>query len=230
MSEFYEKIKSVSNEALASNAVEKFERYYALLVEWNERFNLTAITEKNDVFVKHFLDSISAAPLIPQNARVLDIGAGAGFPSLPLKIARDDLSVTCVDSVNKKVTFLGTVIDELGLKNARAIHSRAEDLPKTGYDSVVSRAVASLNVLCEYCLPFVKIGGALIAYKSEKTDEELAAATNAIKILGGKVKEIRDVSDFVGGETTRKLIVIEKIAPTPPKYPRGKNLPRLKPL
>ncbi len=230
MSEFYEKIKSVSNDAVAANAVEKFERYYALLVEWNERFNLTAITEKNDVFVKHFLDSISAAPLIPQNARVLDIGAGAGFPSLPLKIARDDLSVTCVDSVNKKVTFLGTVIDELGLKNARAIHSRAEDLPKTGYDVVVSRAVASLNVLCEYCLPFVKIGGALIAYKSEKTDEELAAATNAIKILGGKVKEIRDVSDFVGGETTRKLIVIEKIAPTPPKYPRGKNLPRLKPL
>lgn len=230
MSEFYEKIKSVSNDAVAANAVEKFERYYALLVEWNERFNLTAITEKNDVFVKHFLDSISAAPLIPQNARVLDIGAGAGFPSLPLKIARDDLSVTCVDSVNKKVTFLGTVIDELGLKNARAIHSRAEDLPKTSYDVVVSRAVASLNVLCEYCLPFVRIGGALIAYKSEKTDEELAAATNAIKILGGKVKEIRDVSDFVGGETTRKLIVIEKIAPTPPKYPRGKNLPRLKPL
>ncbi len=230
MSEFYEKIKSVSNDAVAANAVEKFERYYALLLEWNERFNLTAITEKNDVFVKHFLDSISAAPLIPQNASVLDIGAGAGFPSLPLKIVRDDLSVTCVDSVNKKVTFLGAVIDELGLKNARAIHSRAEDLPKTGYDSVVSRAVASLNVLCEYCLPFVKIGGALIAYKSEKTDEELAAATNAIKILGGKVKEIRDVSDFVGGETTRKLIVIEKIAPTPPKYPRGKNLPRLKPL
>lgn len=230
MSEFYEKIKSVSNEALASNAVEKFERYYALLLEWNERFNLTAITDRRDVFVKHFLDSISAAPLIPQNASVLDIGAGAGFPSLPLKIARDDLSVTCVDSVNKKVAFLGAVIDELGLKNARAIHSRAEDLPKTGYDAVVSRAVASLNVLCEYCLPFVRIGGALIAYKSEKTDEELAAATNAIKILGGKVKELRDVSDFVGGETTRKLIVIEKIAPSPPKYPRGKNLPRLKPL
>lgn len=230
MSEFYEKIKSVLSEALASNAVENFERYYALLLEWNERFNLTAITDRRDVFVKHFLDSISAAPLIPQNASVLDIGAGAGFPSLPLKIARDDLTVTCVDSVNKKVTFLDAVIDELGLKNARAIHSRAEDLPKTGYDVVVSRAVASLNVLCEYCLPFVKIGGALIAYKSEKADEELAAATNAIKLLGGKMKELRDVSDFVGGETTRKLIVIEKIAPTPPKYPRGKNLPRLKPL
>lgn len=230
MPDFYEKLRLVADEKTANDALEKFERYYALLVDWNGRFNLTAITEKNDVFTKHFLDSISASPLIPQNASVLDIGAGAGFPSLPLKIVRDDVSVTCVDSVNKKVTFLGSVIDDLALKNARAIHSRAEDLPKTGYDVVVSRAVAALNVLCEYCLPFVKIGGTLIAYKSEKTDEEIANAKNAISVLGGKVKEIRDVSAFVGGDATRKLIVIEKIAPTPPKYPRGKNLPRLKPL
>ena len=230
MPELYEKIKSLTNEAVATNAAEKFERYYALLVDWNGRFNLTAITDKGDVFVKHFLDSVSAVSLIPQNASLLDVGAGAGFPSLPLKIVRDDLTVTCVDSVNKKVTFLNAVIDELGLKNARAVHSRAEDLPKTGYDVVVSRAVAGLNVLCEYCLPFVKVGGVMIAYKSEKTDEELAVADSAIKILGGKVKEIRDVSDFVGGDTTRKLVVIEKIDTTPPKYPRGKNLPRLKPL
>lgn len=228
MIDVLDRLNSVSQRP--SDALGALERYYELLVEWNERFNLTAVADRDGVYEKHFLDSLSAAELIPLGASVLDVGAGAGFPSLPLKIARPDIAVTCVDSVNKKVVFLGEVISSLGLTDAVAVHSRAEDLPKVGYDVVVSRAVAPMNVLCEYCLPFVKIGGVFIAYKSEKLGEELEAAKNALKILGGELEEIRDVSALVGGDVTRKLAVVKKVSATPPKYPRGKNLPRLKPL
>lgn len=205
-----------------------FDRYFDLLVLWNERFNLTAITEKEEVEIKHFIDSLASVDFIKQNATVLDIGSGAGFPSIPLKIVRDDINLTMVDSVNKKVGFLNEVVSQLNLKNAVAIHSRAEDLDKTKkFDIVVSRAVASLSTLLEYCLPFVVEGGYLIAYKSEKTDEEIEQSKNALKILGGKVEEVVDKSH---NGLTRKLILIKKIASTPQKYPRGKNLPRVKPL
>lgn len=206
-----------------------FNRYAEMLRERNEKINLTAITEPEEVKVKHFLDSCSAAELLPGGASVLDIGSGAGFPGLPLKIVRPDLTVTLLDSVNKKVAFVSDVIAELKLSGVTAVHARIEDFPHKGeYDAVVSRAVAELSTLAEYALPFVKIGGAFIAYKSEKAESEAEAAASAITLLGGRIREIREA--FVAAGLTRKLIVIDKIAPTPPKYPRGKNLPRLKPL
>ena len=206
-----------------------FNRYAEMLRERNEKINLTAITEPDEVKVKHFLDSCSAAELLPGGASVLDIGSGAGFPGLPLKIVRPDLTVTLLDSVNKKVAFVSDVVAELKLSGVTAVHARIEDFPHKGeYDAVVSRAVAELSTLAEYALPFVKIGGAFIAYKSEKAESEAEAAASAITLLGGRIREIREA--FVATGLTRKLIIIDKIAPTPPKYPRGKNLPRLKPL
>lgn len=206
-----------------------FNRYAEMLRERNEKINLTAITEPEEVKVKHFLDSCSAAELLPGGASVLDIGSGAGFPGLPLKIVRPDLTVTLLDSVNKKVAFVSDVVAELKLSGVTAVHARIEDFPHKGeYDAVVSRAVAELSTLAEYALPFVKIGGVFIAYKSEKAESEAEAAASAITLLGGRIREIREA--FVAAGLTRKLIVIDKIAPTPPKYPRGKNLPRLKPL
>ena len=206
-----------------------FNRYAEMLRERNEKINLTAITEPEEVKVKHFLDSCSAAELLPEGASVLDIGSGAGFPGLPLKIVRPDLTVTLLDSVNKKVAFVSDVVAELKLSGVTAVHARIEDFPHKGeYDAVVSRAVAELSTLAEYALPFVKIGGAFIAYKSEKAESEAEAAASAITLLGGRIREIREA--FVAAGLTRKLIIIDKIAPTPPKYPRGKNLPRLKPL
>ena len=204
-----------------------FNRYAEMLRERNEKINLTAIIEPEEVKVKHFLDSCSAAELLPGGASVLDIGSGAGFPGLPLKIVRPDLTVTLLDSVNKKVAFVSDVVAELS--GVTAVHARIEDFPHKGeYDAVVSRAVAELSTLAEYALPFVKIGGAFIAYKSEKAESEAEAAASAITLLGGRIREIREA--FVAAGLTRKLIIIDKIAPTPPKYPRGKNLPRLKPL
>jgi len=215
------------------------ETYFNYLIEQNKIHNLTAITDRDEVWVKHFEDSLAAADLIPRGAKVLDIGAGAGFPSVPLKIKREDINVTMLDSVRKKVDFLNNLVELLGLSDIKAIHTRIEDfipslrgkaeaIPcKDIYNVCVARAVAKLNVLCEYALPFVKVGGIFIAYKSVEIDKELEEASNAIKILGGELKEIKDYSLKFG---ERKLIVIKKTKPTPPEYPRGGNKPRLKPL
>ena len=206
-----------------------FDRYAEMLTERNEKVNLTAITDPDEIRVKHFTDSLAAIDLIKTGATVLDIGSGAGFPGIPLKIARDDISVTLLDSVNKKVAFMNDVIADLGLKNIEAVHARIEDFPHKGeFDVAVSRAVAELMTLAEYALPFVKVGGTFVAYKSEKAEAEAATAGNAVALLGGRLREIREVNVAPG--LTRKLIVIDKIDPTPLKYPRGKNLPRLKPL
>lgn len=206
-----------------------FDRYAEMLTERNEKVNLTAITAPDEIRVKHFTDSLAAIDLIKTGATVLDIGSGAGFPGIPLKIARDDISVTLLDSVNKKVAFMNDVIADLGLKNIEAVHARIEDFPHKGeFDVAVSRAVAELTTLAEYALPFVKVGGTFVAYKSEKAEAEVAAAGNAVALLGGRLREIREVNVAPG--LTRKLIVVDKIDPTPLKYPRGKNLPRLKPL
>lgn len=206
-----------------------FDRYAEMLTERNEKVNLTAITDPDEIRVKHFTDSLAAIELIKTGATVLDIGSGAGFPGIPLKIARDDISVTLLDSVNKKVAFMNEVIVDLGLKNIEAVHARIEDFPHKGeFDVAVSRAVAELTTLAEYALPFVKVGGTFVAYKSEKAEAEAAAAGNAVALLGGRLREIREVNVAPG--LTRKLIVVDKIDPTPLKYPRGKNLPRLKPL
>lgn len=206
-----------------------FDTYYRLLTEWNEKFNLTAITERNAVYVKHFADSLLGEYLVPENATLLDIGAGAGFPSLPIKIVRDDVTLTMVDSLKKRVNFLSCLIDELKLDKTTALHARAEDLKCRGsYDCVVARAVAPLNTLCEYCLPFVKTGGIFIAYKAGDCEEETAAAKNAVKILGGDKADI--IKRRLDDDTVRSLVVIGKVTDSPAKYPRGKNLPRKSPL
>ena len=206
-----------------------FDTYYRLLTEWNEKFNLTAITERNAVYVKHFADSLLGEYLVPENATLLDIGAGAGFPSLPIKIVRDDVTLTMVDSLKKRVNFLSCLIDELKLDKTTALHARAEDLNCRGsYDCVVARAVAPLNTLCEYCLPFVKTGCIFIAYKAGDCEEETAAAKNAVKILGGDKADI--IKRRLDDDTVRSLVVIGKVTDSPAKYPRGKNLPRKSPL
>ncbi len=205
-----------------------FDRYEKLLVEWNEKFNLTSITDSEGIKQKHFIDSLAAVEYLPENASVLDIGSGAGFPAVPLKIVRDDINVTAIDSVNKKVGFINEVIKDLGLKSITALHTRVEDMKKEiKYDVVVSRAVAALNTLSEYALPFVKKGGLFIAYKSEKTYEEIKDAENALEILGGKTENVVEMNST---DYKRTLIIIRKEKETPIKYPRGKNLPRVKPL
>lgn len=211
---------------------ENFYKYYNLLVSWNEKFNLTTITSLEDVIVKHFLDSVVAFKELKENAKIIDIGAGAGFPSLPLKILRLDLSVLMVDSVNKKVGFLQEVIKELGLKNISTIHSRVEDLAnkkeyREQYDYCVSRAVALLSTLSEYALPFIKLGGHMLAYKANEIDEELKESQKAIAVLGGKLKQILKTKVE---DVDRKIVDVIKVLPTPTKYPRSGNKPRLSPI
>lgn len=216
-------------EKLISDNTEKFEKYYEMLVEWNQKFNLTAITDREGVFVKHFADSLLGEKYVPENATVLDVGTGAGFPSMPIKIARSDVKLTLNDSLQKRIGFLNEVVSVLGLKDVETVHARAEDLKnREHYDVVLSRAVAPLNVLCEYCLPFVRIGGKFVAYKADDCAEEVAAAKNAIETLGGKLLGVDKIA--LDENTVRSFVVVEKTKKTDKKYPRGKNLPRKSPL
>jgi len=213
--------------------IDKFEIYFNDLIDYNQKVNLTAITEKEEVYIKHFYDSCLANQLIPQNAKVIDVGTGAGFPGLPLKIVRNDIDLHLVDSLNKRIVFLNQLKQKLNL-NYSTYHSRAEDFcnNKTNrekFDVCVSRAVAKLNTLAEYCLPLVSIGGMFIAYKSGEIENEVNESLNAIKILGGEIKEIKKIS-LPNNMGERTLIIIKKIKNTPNKYPRNKNLPKLKPL
>ncbi|MFO3665803.1 16S rRNA (guanine(527)-N(7))-methyltransferase RsmG [Anaerococcus sp. ENR0831] len=206
-----------------------YEIYSDYLIEVNSHTNLTSITDPEEIKIKHFEDSLSVLPYIKEGNKVLDIGAGAGFPGIPLRIEKN-FDLTLVDSVNKKVNFMNEVIDKLDLSNARAIHTRAEDFAKENretFDVVVSRAVANMSTLSELCLPFSKVGGIFIALKGPKADEELEAAQNAIKILGGQVKEIER---FKIDDNDRINIIVEKIHPTKKKYPRGKNQAKKNPL
>lgn len=208
-----------------------FETYFEELVSYNEKVNLTAITEKHDVFTKHFLDSILAVDAIPIDSTIVDIGAGAGFPSLPIKIVRPDVKITMVDSLNKRVNFLNMVSQKLKV-DATSVHARAEDFAlknREYFDVAVARAVAKMNTLLEYLLPLVKVGGIVIAYKGSNVGEEFAEAGNALEILGGKViKSLR--FDLPNNYGERNIVIIQKIKNTPPEYPRGKNLPKLQPL
>lgn len=206
-----------------------YEIYSDYLIEVNSHTNLTTITDSAEIKVKHFEDSLSVLSYINEGDKVLDIGAGAGFPGIPLRIEKD-FDLTLVDSVNKKVKFMNEVIEKLELENARAIHTRAEDFAKENresFDVVVSRAVANMSTLSELCIPFLKNGGTFIALKGPKADEELEVASKAIDILGGKVKEI---DRFSIDDNDRVNIIVEKIHPTKKKYPRGKNQPKKNPL
>ncbi len=202
--------------------VDNFVKYYNLLIEGNKICNLTAITDEDSVVEKHFYDSIFPQKYFSLNAKVLDIGAGAGFPSIPLKLVRDDLSFTLLDSLNKRINFLNNTIQTLNLKNIEAIHGRAEDFAKLSdyrekFDITTARAVANLKALSEYCLPFVRVGGQFIAYKSGNCEEEINEAKQIICELGGKISK---VIDYNIGENSRKLVIIEKTKETPKKYPR----------
>lgn len=224
------------NVHLSEKQIEQFLTYYEMLVKKNQFVNLTAITEYEDVMKKHFVDSISLIKAydVKKQTTVIDVGTGAGFPGLALKIAYPELKMTLLDSLNKRIQFLDDVMKELKLTDIKTIHGRAEDFARPDklrekFDLCVSRAVANLSTLSEYCLPFVKENGCFISYKSEKVTEEIEAAGKAITLLGGKVeKQIEFI--LPDSDIYRNLLVIRKVASTPAKYPRKAGLPSKEPL
>jgi len=208
--------------------------YADMLVQWNAGVNLTAITDEEGIAVKHFIDSLSGLPHVPSGASVVDVGTGAGFPGLPFAVSRHDLKVTLLDSLDKRIRFLQAVTDVLNLKNVRMQHGRAEDFGvkpgwRESFDVAVARAVAGLPVLLEYCLPFVRIGGLFLAMKGPGAAEETSAASEALRLLGGRIVEIRSFL-LPGTDMERNIIVVEKIGPTPKGYPRKSGKPSKEPI
>ena len=225
-------IKDRENE-IAKEKREIFEAYRALLLEYNAKYNLTAITEEKEVFYKHFLDSSAGAHLFGAGAKVAEIGSGAGFPSIVVKILREDLQFDLFESVGKKCEFLRVVVDNLGLTGVNIYNFRAEDCARDSrfrekYDNVTARAVARMNTLSEYCLPFLKVGGRFIAYKSGDTTE-IEEAKSAYKALGAKLIGVEKYA-LPEGYGDRSLAIVEKVSPTPNKYPRGQGKERKNPL
>lgn len=230
-----EKVKELSI-VLNDKQIQQFEQYYNILVEWNKVMNLTAITEYEEVVEKHFLDSLTIVYAINMEKieTLIDVGTGAGFPGIPLKIAFPHLKVTLLDSLNKRINFLNEVIDLLELDDIKAIHGRAEDYAKQAeyreqYDICVSRAVANLATLSEYCLPYVKVDGLFVPYKSGEIDEELKSSEKAVSILGGKVEEVVKFQ-LPGTDIGRSFVKIHKIKETKKKYPRKAGMPTKEPL
>ncbi len=217
-------------------AIEKFEKYKEILKEWNQKINITAIENDDEIYVKHFIDSVVLLDesSIKESKSIIDVGTGGGFPGLPLKILNDNFKVTLLDSLRKRIDFLKVVVNELKLEDVNFIHGRAEDFGqdknyREKFDICVSRAVAPLNVLCEYCLPFLKVGVYFAAYKSENISEEISNSQNAIKKLGGRIKNIKEIR-IPDTEIIRKIIIIEKTENTEKIYPRKAGKPVKDPL
>ena len=233
--QFDEKLKELDI-TFSEKQQAQFYRYYELLVEWNKVMNLTGITEYEEVNEKHFIDSLSLVKVldISKINTVIDVGTGAGFPGIPLKIAFPHLKVTLLDSLNKRIKYLDTVIDELELEDIHTIHGRAEEYARKEeyrekYDLAVSRAVANLSTLSEYCIPYVKIGGMFVPYKSGEIDGEVKAAQTAIKVLGGKQTEVVKFT-LPGSDINRSFVKIQKVKSTGKKFPRRAGLPTKEPI
>lgn len=228
-----EKAKAINIE-MNNEQAEKFYKYMKLLIEWNEKINLTAITEENEIILKHFIDSLTVLKYINQTDRIIDVGTGAGFPGIPIAIMMPNTKITLLDSLNKRINFLNDVIKELDLKNIETIHSRSEDCEKDiskreNYDIAIARAVANLTTLSEYLLPFVKIGGKMICMKGSEVEEELKNADFAIKELGGEIT-LKDEFCLPESDIKRNIIVAKKVQYTPKKYPRKAGLPAKEPI
>ncbi|KQL46903.1 16S rRNA (guanine(527)-N(7))-methyltransferase RsmG [Brevibacillus choshinensis] len=221
---------------LTERQMEQFDQFFHLLVEWNEKMNLTGITEEGQVYNKHFYDSITPAFFFPFDKveSVVDIGGGAGFPSIPLKICFPHLKMTIIDSLNKRMNFLQHVASELGLENLNPVHGRAEErgqepVHREKYQLVVARAVARMNLLSEFCLPFAKVGGHFIALKGAEMTLELGEAKKAIKTLGGKTRKV-ETFHLMEEAGERNIVIVEKVEATPKSYPRKAGIPAKKPL
>lgn len=234
-SKFQEDLESFSLQ-LTEKQINQFLRYYEMLTEWNGFMNLTSITEYDEVMKKHFIDSLSIVKIFDTSrmCKVIDVGTGAGFPGLVLKIAFPQMEITLLDSLNKRIHFLNAVIEELELEGISTLHGRAEDYARPGqlreqFDLCVSRAVANLSVLAEYCLPYVKVGGCFVAYKSEKLNEELTESKHAISMLGGKMEKNVEFK-LPNSDIFRSLICISKVQTTSKKYPRKAGIPTKEPI
>lgn len=234
--QFFKQLLIKNNIELTDEQLDQFSRYFELLVEWNEKVNLTAITEKNEVYLKHFYDSITPSFFFDFSKvkSICDVGAGAGFPSLPIKICYPHLHVTIIDSLKKRISFLEQLITQLNLTNVELVHARAEDAGKNknyreSFDVVTARAVANMAVLSEYCLPLSRIEGTFIALKGANAEEELLSATNAISLLGGEVSKY-ETFFLPQEESERAIIFVKKLKKTPKKYPRKAGTPNKQPL
>ena len=224
------------NIELSDHQVQQFLKYKDLLIEWNKKMNLTAIEDEYEIIVKHFIDSISCfiTGVFSNPAKIIDIGTGAGFPGIPIKIVNPDMEVVLLDSLNKRINFLNEVISELKLTGITAVHGRAEDVAhkkeyREKFDIAIARAVANLSVLSEYCLPFVKIGGYFISMKGPDVDEEISKASRAITVLGGEWQE-KVHTVLPGSDITHTLIIVKKLLQCPTKYPRKAGKPSKEPL
>lgn len=235
--EFSNKIKDIAkniNLELNDEKVKKFYNYMELLLQWNEKVNLTAITEPNDIILKHFIDSLTIERYIDKNVNIIDIGTGAGFPGIPISIARTDINITLMDSLNKRIKFLDEVIKENKLNNAKTIHARAEELARDKdyrekFDIATSRAVASLNVLLEYMLPFVKVGGYCICMKGSNVEDEILNSKRALNALNGVIEKIEEF-ELPNSDMSRNIIIVKKVGKTLSKYPRKAGTPTKDPL
>ena len=233
----YKEFEKMFHEELFKNNIEiptnteVFYKYMKLILEWNDKVNLTAIKDEKEFIVKHFIDSLTINKYIDANAKLIDVGTGAGFPGLPLKMFREEHFVTLIDSVNKKVNVLNDIILRLELKNVEAVHTRAEDFAKDNreqYDVAVSRAVANMSTLVEYLIPFVKVGGTIICMKGPNFEDELNEAKKAIKVLCGTIDKIESI--LIDGELERNIIIIKKVKETPKQYPRNQGKPLKSPI